>query len=204
MSPNLRLPVTVGIGETAKNNIVDHWNTIDQVELQLTQQGIVEKQKPAFACPEVDENLLTSTNHTEYSAIYSRLLAWYNYVTPTFARVKCRVLEFENMLDRIGATIRKELKGTNKLVVKTEKLSPDEIKDAILLDPNHAMVALELQRYQQQKIQLEAFLEILDRSLKVVSRQVEIKKLEFNGANREGNTSPRQPFTHPNWQRKQT
>jgi hypothetical protein len=197
MSPNLRIPVTIGIGESARNKIVDTFNTVEAVEEELHTQGIHERPKPAYECPEVSETDLTTVSYDQYSALYARLLGWYNYVQMPFAKVKSRVLEYENMLDRIAATIRTDLKATNRQFgKKSEKLSESEIKDAILLDPNHTMISLELQKYQQHRIQIEAFMEMVSHSMKVVSRQIEIKKIEFEGSNRDANNQ-RQPFTHP-------
>ena len=64
------------------------------------------------------------------------------------------------------------------LSTEREFFGPLEFNERLLLNPEYLEVTHELQKYQQAKIYFDARVESLERSLRVISRQVEIRKLD--------------------------
>ena len=183
---NLRLPSTlpIGAGHAAAQNIVQKWDTADDVEGEIHMRGLVAREKPAFACPELTPDMLTTTDSKSYTETYAHLMSWFGYVSELYARVQADVLQFKNMKDILAAEGRKVSVEVNK---GTKKPSKEELEDRLLLNPEYQEVMLKLQRFQQAKLLFEAKLESIDRSLRVVSRQVEIRKLDQEQSRTGGN-----------------
>ena len=80
---------------------------------------------------------------------------------------------------------------------KAAKMTGDQMKDEILLDPRYSYLNHRRQEMTQYKVMLAAYTDSIERGLKVISRQVEIRKIELeqnrvNIPNR-GYESPRRP-----------
>ena len=50
-----------------------------------------------------------------------------------------------------------------------------------------------MQTATQMKLQLEAWLAVAEQNMRVLSRQIEIKKIEYGGSNRESNSNRQTP-----------
>lgn len=197
----LHLPSSVGVGEQEQKDIHNAWTaTIDNVEADLASMGIVAEKAPEFSRPTLTAEQLTTTINKDYTILYSQHLSWYNYTTPLVAKVKARLLGVKNEMTDIEVRIRQEMKKKNKIVERDMKFTEKDIEDHIWMDPRYKQLLLERQRLEQYKLELDAYLETMDRNLLTISRQVEIRKIEYGGNHIENNLPGRgryQPIRTP-------
>ncbi len=176
----LRKPVTglqlPTVSPPEQQKIHSTWDTIDKVEGEIAMKGFVPMDTPEFQCPQITPELLADADNKEYTTAYSQQNAWFNYASQVLAQVSSMLLQCENemeMIDsRICSGLRRELKESG------EKMSAKQMQDEVNLDPRYAEVRLQAQVYKQKKIQLSAFLDGIERGLRLISRQVEIRRME--------------------------
>lgn len=176
---NLRLPQTLplGAGREQAQKVSEAWNTVDSVQEEVHLRGLVDHEKPAFVCPELTADMLTTTDSKSYTETYAHLLSWFTYATEIYAVVQATILELENIKDILGAESRKNAREIHEGTKK--KPTKEELADRLLLNPEYQDVIKKLQRFQQAKLLFQAKVESIERSLRVVSRQVEIRRLDM-------------------------
>lgn len=182
----LHVPATLGISVTELEAIQRKFTTQATVEADLKAMGIEDPKQPAYALPELDAKLLTTLDSNEYTEMYTRQLAWSNYLTPILAKVLSGLVEAENQMVLIKAKIEETIREQNKLKTKEDRLNTDDIKNAVLNDPVYQEAMLESQSLKQYKLRLEAAHEIAGRNLKLLSRQVEIRRQDLDSQIAEG------------------
>lgn len=188
-SGGLSIPGGVGLSTGEVQEILTRFATLSDVEENLAKMGFpAQREQPNFPLPEITVSVLTKYNNDQYSEVYAQLLAWFNYLVPIHADAKAALLQAQNQLDLVEASTQERLVEQNKNKTKGEgRLTEAEIKNKVLCDPTYQTALLEVQTRKQAFIKLDAYWDIADRGLKVISRQIEVKKIEFGGSNREGN-----------------
>lgn len=173
---NLRIPRSahIGVGTAAAKTIREQWDTIDAVEAENHAKGLMDRARPTEECPEITADVLTGPDSRQYTELYLLLLSWFTYTSELLAQVQSRILQFQNMKDIIASRTRQQLVEN-----LTKKLSKDETEDRILLNDEYQEVLHNLQRYQQAKVLLSVKVESIERGLRLVSRQVEIRRLDI-------------------------
>lgn len=174
----LQVPPNIGVSESAQREIHKTWDTIGDVEADLAMSGFMPMQTPEFECPQVTEAALTTENSQEYTQTYARQLAWFNYSSQVLARVTAHLLQYENEMDTIEARIHVDRRARAKAAGEKPP-SGDTLKQEVLMDPRHDELRRQAQVLKQKKIELQAFVDGIERGLKVISRQVEIRKMEI-------------------------
>ncbi len=193
---NLRLPVTLPLGagvEVAKT-VAQKWDTIDDAIFELESHGLKTRDKPNFDCPELTADMLTTTESKSYTETYVHLNSWFGYASEIYAQVQATVLQYKNMKDILEAEGRKNARTVAEADTKTKKPTKEELEDRMLLNPEYQEVKLKLQRFQQSELLFKAKVESIERSLRVVSRQVEIRRLDQDQTRNSGNM-PNRGFT---------
>ncbi len=177
---SLRIPRTlpVGVGEEKKKQIQGEWDTADAVEIGIRDRGFPDHTQPTFDCPEIDINLLTNPDSKQYSEAYSRLLGWFTFASEALAQLQVRVLQYENMQDIIAAQTRQTAREQSDQQ-GAKKPTAEEMKDRLLRNPEYLDITLNLQKYQQGMIIMSAKVEGLERTLRLISRQIEIRRLDI-------------------------
>lgn len=175
---SLQLPRTLpmGPGQEAKKTISQKWDTIDDQLEEMHAKGFVSRDPPPEACPELTSAMLTTTDSQSYSDTFARLNAWFGYVSEVYAEVQARVLQYENIKDILEAEGRRINRELNQS--ETKKPTVQELADRLLLNPEYQEVMILLQRYKQSKMLFAAKVDSIERSLKTVSRQIEVRKLD--------------------------
>ena len=190
-SSGLRLPVDLAIGPGAavEQAISTKWDTIQEIEEQVIARGFPDKTKPKDDCPELTGDLLTTPDSRHYTDMYVLLLAWFNYSNELLAQARARIIQYKNMRDILAAegrrVVRKQLADDPD--PKKKKLTVQEFEDKMLLNPEYQHVLFELQKTEQMEITMTARVESIERSLRVISRQVEIRRLDLEQARNEHN-----------------
>lgn len=176
MNGGLQIPQNVGLGQTIEQQTHSQWDTHDAVVREIGMRGLMPTEMPENQCPVVTAEMLTTADSTLYTTKYAELLSWYTYTSDMLAIVTSQLLQTTNEMDMIEARMRNQFREDMKN--GSVKMSAKEIEDVIEVDPRHAELRLWKQKYQQYKTIIGTHAENIERSLKVVSRQVEIRKLE--------------------------
>ena len=185
----LVVPTNIGLSADEVRTLLSRFATLDRVQENLKKMGLeVDSNRPSSAPTPITAEVLNDTNSREYNRVYAEQLAWYNYLTPLYAQAKSALLQAQNQLDLVEAAETKRIIDINKNKTKSEgKLTAAEIKTEVLNDGTYQETLLEVQQCKQHELQLAAYLEVVDRNMKVVSRAIEVKRIEFDGNNREAN-----------------
>jgi hypothetical protein len=177
----LRAPRVSGVGEKEGQDIHNRWQTYQEVKKYIENDlGFAPAAEPEFPCPQLTTDKLTTPDSKSYTETYAELLAWWQYASEKLAHVKAELLEVEDEMDDITVITRKRIRKEDKNKKKDQRLSLADISDTIESD-------IRFIELKQRKQTLAQFKEILgtrtvsiERSLKVISRQVEIRKLDFD------------------------
>lgn len=196
---NLRLPRTLplGPGQSVAQTVIQKWDTIDDQIEDMHLKGFVSRDAPPFACPEITADMLTTPDSKSYTETYAHLNAWFGYVSEIYAQVQASVLQYKNMRDILeaeGRRVARTLAGDEGGGKKTKGLTKEELNDRLLLNPEYQEVMLKLQRFQQSELLFKAKVDSIDRSLRTISRQVEIRRLDQE-QNRTSGNMPGRNFT---------
>ena len=187
----LRVPSAVGLGVAAHRAVEVEWDTLESAQAWLNGKGVSLAIKiPVMPEPTVTHVLLTGTDSAAYTEMYVGLNHWWGFYAEVLASVKVDLLQYENMIQVLEAQTRNQLREENNAKAKTERMTAVEIADRVLLDPTIRPIRIEAQRAQQKATLIQAKLETVERNLKLVSRQVEIRRLDqeqsHTGANMPG------------------
>lgn len=170
------------------------WATMDRVKERLKKKGItLAENPPPFSMPEVTTTLVDTDNH-QYLKTNAQYLAWLNFVLPYLALARGVILEAQNEKTNIAALYRRSARA--KSTATGSKKPPEgELEDAITLDPRYVELTQIEQEMIQEKYLLEAKVEELERTLRVISRHLEAKKIDME-ENKVGAGLPRRhPYT---------
>jgi uncharacterized glyoxalase superfamily metalloenzyme YdcJ len=193
----LHLPTNVGIGQTEQQKTHHIWDTSGEVIERLKAEGFWTMDTPNYELPQITVETLTTADNTHYTTVYAQQLAWFNYATQILAKAKVEVLQTKNEMDLIESRMRKGFRDTAK-ANSIKPPSEQTIQDEINLDARYSELKLYGQKMEQYKIMLDTFAEGIERGLKVISRQVEIRKMEMEQTNvnipgRDNSRSVRRP-----------
>lgn len=178
-SGGLSLPSSLGVGEAAEQHVHQEWASLDEQEQRLAFEGFTPASTPQFGCPQITEEILTTSDNKLYTTVYAQQLAWFNYASQNQARAIAELLQVTNEMDVIEAKMRKGFRERMRVGGKEAKMTAEEMKDEILLHPRYTYLKLAHQQLSQYKIELGAYCDGIERGLKVISRQVEIRKMEI-------------------------
>jgi hypothetical protein len=179
VTTGLTLPTNTGLGQTAEQAVHQQWDTLEEQREKRASEGFSPMDQPDFGCPQVTEEVLTTADSKAYTATYAQQLAWFNYASQTLSRCVSELLQVDNEMDILEARMRKGFRERMKVGGKEAKMTAEEMRDEILLEPRHAYLMLRKQQLSQYKVELGAYTEGIERGLKVISRQVEIRKMEI-------------------------
>lgn len=183
----LRLPAAVGPGDLDAQLMTQSWNTFDDVELELTLMGFPPLEQPKHARPQLTLEILATPNSREYTDLYLKVEAWHNFAFNTMARIKAILIGYENEQNEIARGIRKEFAAPDPSGGKKAKVNKSSIEDTIAEHPRFRELTFEMQKWEQKKIILQSHVDSLDRDLKMVSRQVEIRRQDIDNGRRGSN-----------------
>jgi hypothetical protein len=175
----LSLPSSVGVGESQERRLHQQWDTIEEIEQKLLAEGFQPMAQPEFGCPQITEDTLTTADSKAYTGMYAQQLAWFYYASQALSRCSAELLQVTNEMSLIEATMRKGFRDRMKAGGKAAKMSAEEMGDLILLDPRYSYLLHRKQELTQYKLELGTYTENIDRGMKVISRQVELRKMEL-------------------------
>lgn len=188
-----------GVGREAQDIIHNRWGTLIDVEIELREAGLNPPDKPKFSRPTLSAEQLTTDVHRDYTTLYAQHLAWFNFTVPMLAHVRAKTLQVVNEMKDIEVETRKQLRLLNKSASKLDKLREIDIEDTVWVDSRYKELIIEKQKLDQFRLELEGYLTTMESNLKVISRQVEIRKIEMGGERTENGMSNRNRFQPPRY-----
>ena len=185
----------VGAGETLVRGTKARWDTLEAVEAHLRELKVPDLKEPTVEPPDVTAEHLLTPDTKEYTVMFANTRIWYGYSTRLLARTNAALLEVGNQLTNLEAALRKKLREPEKGTKKGERMSAEQIGDEVSTDPDWQELKLREQKLKQYKLELSAWNDDLDRQLRLVSRQVEVRREDFQGGRNEQNMAGRQKGT---------
>lgn len=178
MNGGLNLKGMPGIGATAEEDVHNKWSSFESVEAELSYMGFPPVEKPPYSCPNLTPEMLTEATDKQYTAIFVQLGEWYGYVTNVHARIKAILIQIDNELGDLESRLREGTVQASKIEGR-KKPTLQEIADTIKKDPRILELTLQKQHHEQKKLLLQSYVGQLERNLKIVSRQVEIRRQDL-------------------------
>jgi predicted nucleotidyltransferase len=171
----LTLPKTLGAPERTPVNKKIHarWETFQDVDLDLKTKGFTDADRPPTPMPNLTRKQLTDLPNKEYTELHGEYLEWFRYAAEEFTRIKALVLQVKNEMKDIASELRSEMKNQ-----PGKKPTDADIDLAIEMHSRYRELAQLLQRGEQAKMIMETKVDYLERSLRVISRQVELRKID--------------------------
>lgn len=152
------------------------WETYGEVDRSLEELGVSLPTKPSFDQPILEGTFLTTVSNADLAILGTEFLSWFSYLSELLSRVEAQLLEVENAEETIIASLR-----YNKRQGETQgakRMTAEDMKDYILLCPDYQEIALKKQRLAQRKKLLQVRVDVLDKSLKMISRQITLRGID--------------------------
>ena len=188
------LPGLIGISDGDEALVKSRWDTISAVLKRLEHKGIViPPNPPPFELPEVTSTLV-DTDNQEYLKTNAKHLAWLNFYMPYIALNEGVLLQVRNEKTNIETLYRDSARRHNETLPASERQTKEEIADNTTLDPRYVELLQFEQELLQEKSLYEAKKEEISRTLRVISRHIEVKKLDADMNRTSSNLPQRRPF----------
>lgn len=184
----LKLPPVTGIGASDEKSIRTRWMKADEVEKYLSMSlGMTPPKEPDYACPELNVADLTTPDSAAYTEVYAKRTAWFGFLSERKAEHDAMVIEIKAEMEDIETNTRDSMRRNNQRKTRTGEAknpSGQEMEDAVNLDPRYVELKQKLIFHMEVLVRLNARVERLDRELRLTSRQVEIRRLDYETSNR--------------------
>lgn len=202
MSNTLRIPENLGgVGASTEQAIHQDWDTYSSVVRELEMKyGFPAPKEPDFNAPTLSVEDLTEAQGREYTEKYLHFTSWFNYTSQVVAYHQAKLLQLENEMKQIEAKMREGMRERSSRTTKGGEKKPPplaEMADIIRLDPRYTELGQQRQWHEQVLYISRTNAAAYESSVKLISRQIEIKRMEFEQASRENNLNGRQGGARP-------
>jgi len=167
--------------KSVSDSVLEQLSTLRRVRDALEQRGVPVNMKPEFDIPDLPLDL-SSITESELGNLYSKLLSWDNYFTQELAFAEAEVKECKN-----------------KLEVTIVKLSGGKKKRDHSMDVDDRVLKARemLQEAEQTAGILKSTHSIFSNRVKMISRSIELRKMELEKSMREeGISRTKRPGHH--------
>lgn len=169
------------LGNKMVKTITQKWQTYEKSRVELEKHGFLGPTPPGGSAPHVDARLLENISSPNYLQTYSELTAWYGFGEAMKGEYEAEINECKTTLNVLGAEIKKTAKE-DSAAHKGEKgwkaLSSDDLKVLLLTNPEYQAVLLRCQEAEQKLLLLTSRMKGMFRTLALMSRNIEMKKME--------------------------
>ncbi len=180
--------IPIGVGASKEEEIHNRWVLYPTVVHDLmVKVGLHDPVEPQFDCPELTAGDLTTPDSREYTERYAQINSWFGYLSEVTARYTAQLREVEAEMEDIESNIRDRMRKQSTRTTGRGVPKPpgtEEMKDAVNLDPRYLELKTKQLYLQQARGLLQARVDRIERDLKLISRQVEIRRQEFDQNNR--------------------
>jgi len=177
------VPFVGAVADSELEAIVARWNKYDSVQAALRAHGVgklklpndIEEGPPTFSSDMLDG---APALLGKYMADFT---VWLNYLTGYRAQLNSQFNQIDNTLSQLESACRQAIKKVHP------KMSLTDIDDHIKLNPQYEEINIMRQMVKDEMGQLDAAIAGVDRAYKVLSRNVELVKLEVHQHIRDNN-----------------
>lgn len=193
------LPDIKGISDVEMKEAERRWDTISSVIEKLAAKGIhIPSGPPPFGLPDITTTLV-DTDNQEYLRTNAKYLSWLNYIMPNIALIEGIILQVRNEKAYIEALYRDEARRSDDGLPPAKRQTKEEVADNTLLDLRYVELLKQEQELLQERDILDAKKEEVGRVLRVISRHIEVKKLDVEANRIASNVPQRRPFSKPGY-----
>lgn len=186
--PGLALPTVVGPSQGEEQAIEARWDTYKRAEAELAQEGVFPEQQPNFVFPDLTRELLTSHDNSGYADACRCANAWLDYVADRIADTENRLAQLMGQHIDVQEVIREKILQAvpigKKLPTKAEQ------ENIIKSSPRYRELATEMQLLQQKNRKYKVKADKYDRAIKLLSRNVEIRRQSWEGGRSQAGGRP--------------
>jgi hypothetical protein len=173
------------------NQLAKYWEgTHDEAEWEIGRMGFQRIRQPEFTCPVLNPQTLTTTNLGDYSQMHARFQRWHNYAENTLAYVKSMLVGNARQMKQLVAQL-KILYAGYKNPVTGKPYSADDRQLFVENNPRYVELLRSQTKLEQMKIQMESYAEGLSKDAALVSRHIELRKMDMEGDHRGHNMPSR-------------
>lgn len=183
----LKIPEKLGMSTREEAAATSRWDTLGRVVDAVNNWGFSDAESPKVEVPVVTAEMLLTPDVRQYTSMFTSSLHWFNYSNKLKARIIAELLQLENEMEDIEAENRKRLRLENEQRSAKQRLSEKAIADEITTNPRYRELKIRSQEVKQLKTEMDARCEELERTLRVVSRNIEVRKEEMGAGRQESN-----------------
>jgi hypothetical protein len=154
------------------------WDTADTIEAEVTSWGFPAVVRPNCVAPSLTPETLTSPDTRHYTVIYTQIQEWHTYTQSVVSRVRIRLLQIKNEMGRIEINI-KQRACQDAEHHKQKKPTKEALEDLYQMHPGWVELQLQQQIQDQRRILVDGYLERFDNDLKLISRNIELRKTDL-------------------------
>lgn len=148
--------------------VLDTFLTLEDVLIELKDRKVSPIEPPEEDMSKMPDDLSKLTND-DVAALFSKILAYQNFVATELALASAELTQEKNRLTYVKASLKKQIKDKDELETHPEMLQAKVAK----------------QKAEQRHLMVEALNRVITNNLKVVSRSIELRRLDFDGHHRE-------------------
>ena len=163
-------PLKLPAGGSVSDDELDAFSTLQHVRTQLADMGIEEPMKPEFDLPDVPPDISSASND-EIADLYSQMLSWDSYFSQQYAWADAELKEAKNKHTLI----------VSKLTGGAKKKKAGEFES----DPRVKSAKVEVQKLEQLTGILGTTHKVFTAKLRMVSRTIEIRKMDWDKSTRD-------------------
>jgi hypothetical protein len=169
--------------------LAQYWEGIhDEAEGELTHLGFVRLPKPGFTAPPIDPKALATMNLVQYAEVHLRYQAWVGYSENTLAYIKSMLIGVKRQMEEIRNDLVLHW-GKQINPVTSKPFSADDRKSLAESNPRYLELLRDRTKLESQKELTESYLSAFSGTAAVISRHIELRKLDID-AQRANNNMP--------------
>lgn len=152
--------------------LLSGFETLESVLKYMGEKKINPIKPPEGEMPTMPADISQLSNQ-DIGKLYSELLSWHNFVITELALLHAEHVQEKNRLSYVKARLKKELKKTEEVEAHPAMLD----------------TRIRTQEAEQKFLWVEAMSKVLNKNLAVVSRHIELRKVDMDGHIREAGIS---------------
>lgn len=190
------------MGKRDVDKVTGKWNTYDRVRNEMAKIGFRELDPPSdLKVPTLSPGDLENVQDNAYTSLYTRFVAWLSFGESHMGVLSAERREIRTAMRVLAAEIRKKAKSdfaaTRGPAGKAKSIDKTELSDLVLTDSSYQALLLRDQETSQKMEIIEHLLKGISRNVQLMSRNIEMKRLELQFTGQGGNLQRRLTGTRP-------
>lgn len=166
-----------------------YWEgTHDEAEFEVHHMGFPRIQRPNYTCPTLDPKALSQMNLVQYAETHLRYVGWMNYAENNLAYVKSMLVGVKRQMEELSNRL-KVTYATTKNPSTGRPFSVDDRKLLADSNPRYVELLRERTKLESMKELSESQFSALEKTAAVISRHIELRKMDIESM-RTGNNMP--------------